>query len=160
MTLADPIPLAEQQHLVLDGISWNFYERTLEEIGNRPVRVTFYRGSIEIVPSLAEHEFAGMSIGSLIEVTALEQNIPMQSFGSSTFWREDRQAGLEPDQCYYLRNEVKVRGMKRFDPTRDPPPDLAIEVDIVRRSIAREPVYADLGVGEIWRYDGRRLTVL
>jgi Uma2 family endonuclease len=160
MTLADPIPLSEQQHLVLDGVSWDFYERTLDEIGNRPMRVTFYRGSIEIMPPPAEHECAKISIGALIEVTALELDIPMRCFGSATFRREEGQAGLEPDQCYYLKNEARVRGMKRFDPTRDPPPDLAIEIDITRRSIAREPVYADLGVPELWRYDGRHLTVL
>jgi Uma2 family endonuclease len=159
MTLADPIPLTEQQHLVLNGVSWGFYERTLDEIGNRPMRVTFHRGEIEIMPPLSEHEFAKGAIGGLIEVMAIELNIPMRRFGSTTFRREDKQVGLEPDECYYLENEAKVRGMKRFDPTRDPPPDLAIEIDITRRSISREPIYADLGVPEVWRYDGRRLDL-
>ncbi|MDB5298539.1 MAG: hypothetical protein JWO87_202 [Phycisphaerales bacterium] len=160
MTLADPIPLSEQQHLVLDGVSWGYYERTLEEIGDRPLRVTFHRGTIEIMPPLSEHEFAKSTIGVLIEVMAMELDVPMQSFGSTTFRRRDKQAGLEPDQCYYLKNESKVRGMKRFEPKRHPPPDLAVEIDITSRSIAREPVYADLGVPELWRYNGRRLTVL
>jgi Uma2 family endonuclease len=50
--------------------------------------------------------------------------------------------------------------MKDFEPDAYPPPDLAIEVDITRRSIAREPIYAALGVPELWRYDGKRLHVL
>jgi Uma2 family endonuclease len=59
-----------------------------------------------------------------------------------------------------MQNEQRVRGMKRFDPAVHPAPDLAIEVDITARSVAREPVCAALGVPELWRYDGLRLTVL
>src|SRR5256885_16082959 len=50
--------------------------------------------------------------------------------------------------------------MERFDPSIHPAPDLAIEVDIPSRSIAREPIYADLRVPELWRYDGFHVTVL
>jgi Uma2 family endonuclease len=46
-----------------------------------------------------------------------------------------------------------------FDHTIDPPPDLAIEVDITRRSIPREPIYAALGVPELWRFEKQRLVV-
>jgi Uma2 family endonuclease len=67
---------------------------------------------------------------------------------------------LEPDECYYLENARRVRGMKRFDPAVYPPPDLAIEVDITSRSIPREPIYAGLGVPELWRFDGSLLRVL
>jgi len=86
--------------------------------------------------------------------------MPIRCFGSTTLQNEDKKVGLEPDECYYLRNESKVRGMKKqFDPTLYPPPDLAIEVDVTHRSIPRLPIYAALGVPEVWRYDGR-ITVL
>ena len=152
--------LLDQQHLVLDDVSWDFYENVLAVIGDRPLRVTYHQGRIEIMAPLAMHESGKMHIAALIEVLALELNIPMLCFGSATFRRSDRQAGLEPDSCYYHKNASRVRGMKRFDPAVHPAPDLAIEVDITSRSIAREPIYADLGVPELWRYDGFRLTVL
>ena len=41
-----------------------------------------------------------------------------------------------------------------------PPPDLVVEVDITSRSIKREPIYAALGVPEIWRFADGRLRVL
>jgi Uma2 family endonuclease len=165
MTLAaeptlDRNRLLDQQHIVLRDVSWSFYERTLEEIGDRPIRVTYQRGRMEIMAPLPEHESGKKYIGGLIEVLTVELNIPMARFGSTTFRREDVQSGLEPDECYYLKNAVRVRGMKRFDPAVHPAPDLAIEVDITARSIAREPIYADLGVPELWRYDGFHLTVL
>ncbi len=161
MTVANHrTPLADQQHIVLDNVSWQFYERLLAEIGNRPIRVTFDEGSIEIMPPLAEHEHPSRAIGALAQILAVELNIPMSCYGSTTFRREEKQKGLEPDDCFYIANESRVRGMKDFDPTVLPPPDLVIEVDITRRSIPRQPIYAALGVPEIWRYDAKGLAVL
>jgi Uma2 family endonuclease len=145
---------------VLDEVSWDFYERLLEEVGDRTIRVTFFKGNLEIMAPLAEHEWAKKIIGQLIEAMTLELGIFRRAYGSTTFRREDLQAGLEPDECYYFRNEEAVRGMKRFDPAVHPAPDLAVEIDITSRSIAREPIYAALGVRELWRYDGERLVVL
>ena len=152
--------LLDQQHIVLDDVSWSFYERVLEELGNRPTRVTYFRGRIEIMAPLAEHESSKRYIGSLIDILTVELNIATARFGSTTFRREDAQVGLEPDECYYFQNAGRVRGMKRFDPAIHPAPDLAIEVDITSRSIAREPIYADLRVPELWRYDGFHIAVL
>ena len=109
---------------------------------------------------LAEHEFPKGAIRRLVEAIADEFEIPLTSLGSTTFRREDAQAGLEPDECYYLSNAHRVRGMKRFDPAIYPPPDLAIEVDITSRSIPRQPIYAALGVPELWRFDGGALIVM
>ena len=52
----------------------------------------------------------------------------------------------------------KHRG--EMDMTKDPAPDLAVEIDITSRSIAREPIYAALGIPELWRFDGKQLVVL
>jgi Uma2 family endonuclease len=45
-----------------------------------------------------------------------------------------------------------------IDLLKDPPPDLAIEMDYSPHAIDRESVYAALGVPEIWQYDGARLA--
>lgn len=109
---------------------------------------------------LPEHELPKKSIARLVEALAVELRIPMTAFGSTTFRRKDKEAGLEPDECYYLHNAPRVRGMKRFDPAVHPPPDLALEIDITSRSIPRQPIYAALGVPELWRFDGRSVQVL
>lgn len=165
MTLALPTldernRLLDQQHLVMDDVSWDFYERVLDELGDRPVRVTYCDGTIEIMSPLPEHEIAKKAIGWLIQVLAVELNIPLLAYGSTTFRRKRKRAGLEPDECYYLKNATAVQGMKRFNPTVHPPPDLVVEVDITSRSVEREPIYARLGVPEIWRFRGRRVQVL
>jgi Uma2 family endonuclease len=161
MTVANrPTPLAEQQHIVLDDVSWGFYERLLDEVGDRPIRVTFDEGSIEIMSPLPKHEIVKKAIARLLELMAFELRIPLAPYGSTTFRLQEQQKGLEPDECYYLQNAPAARGMQEFDADVHPPPDLAIEVDISSRSIPRQPIYAALGVPELWRYDGRSIHVL
>ena len=89
-----------------------------------------------------------------------ELNIPMVSFGSTTFRRKEKSKGMEPDECYYFKNEAKMRDCKRVDLSKDPPPELVVEIDVTSRSVPRQPIYAALGVPEIWRYDGKRLQCL
>lgn len=149
------------QHLVLDHTPWEFYTHVLEEFGNRPMGITFDEGRLEIMAPLAEHESAKEAIGVLIDVLAADRKMKIARFGSTTFRRADLQKGVEPDKCYYFGPSVKrVKGMKEFDPAVHPAPDLAVEIDIPRRSLKREPIYALLGVPELWRFDGSRLTVL
>jgi len=147
------------QHLAMTGVSWSYYEHTLEQIGDRPIRVTFLDGKIEIMSPLPEHETLKKALARLVENLTLEIGWSHKSFGSTTFRREEKSAGTEPDECYYFHNIDAVTGMKRFDPIVHPPPDLAIEVDILNPSIPREPIYARLGVPEIWRCNGERLQV-
>ncbi len=46
----------------------------------------------------------------------------------------------------------KRRGVKEFDLTLEPPPDLAIEVDDSTDSVMALAIYAHLGVPEVWVY--------
>jgi len=115
---------------------------------------------LEIMAPLPEHEVAKKFIARMIETLALLTKPQMASLGSTTFKRRDKQKGLEPDECYFFEAEAKMRGIKRWNPKTHPPPELVLEIDIFSRSIAREPIYAALGVPEIWRYDGESFTCL
>src|SRR5687767_4450198 len=96
------LELNDVQHFVLDNVSWEFYERLLKEIGQRPIRVTFDNGMLEIMAPLTEHEFAKGFIGWMIKTLAVLSGTPMRSGGSTTFRRRDKQKGLEPDECFYF----------------------------------------------------------
>src|SRR5207253_11098045 len=89
-----------------------------------------------------------------------ELDVPHAPYGSVTLRRRLKKKGIEPDDCFYIQSQPRIVGKKRFDFAKDPPPDLAIEIDITSRSIPRLPIYASLGVPEIWRYDGKRLRCL
>ncbi len=158
--VTSPLPSSRLQHVVLRDVSWALYQHLLEEVGNGPIRMTFDGGSLEIMSPLPRHELWKKRIARMIEIFALELNISMTPLGSTTFAREDLQKGLEPDECYYIEHAAAVHGKDILDLTVDPPPDLVVEVNITSRSIKREPIYAALGVPELWRFKDRGIEVL
>src|SRR5687767_3034149 len=153
-------PSSAERRVVLSGISWALYQDMLAEIGDGHTRLTYDRGRLEIMSPSDLHERVKKVAGRLIEAYGDEVGISVEGYGSTTFQREDLQRGLEPDECYYITSAGAVTGKEELDLTVDPPPDLAIEIDISRPDVARQPIYAALGVPEVWRYDGRSMTLL
>jgi len=147
------------QHFVLYGETWESYQRWLRDLDNRHLFLTYDRGRLELMSPSYEHDKSSQMLAQLIRTIAEELNLPLSGAGSTTFRRKDLDRGLEPDNCFYIKNEMRIRGKKKLDLRRDPPPDLAIEVEISYRIRGREQIYAALGVPELWRYDGKRLRV-
>ena len=146
--------------LILQNISWQTYQSLVLEVEQKPaLRLTYDRGTLEIRMPLDPHESFKKLLGRLIEAATEELDLEIRSLGSRTCDRQDLAKGLEPDQCYYIQNEAQVRGVSQIDLAQFPPPDLAVEVDITSSSLNRFAIYADLKVPEIWRYDGRALTI-
>ncbi|MEM9219261.1 MAG: Uma2 family endonuclease [Cyanobacteria bacterium P01_F01_bin.150] len=153
-------PKLQGDRIVLNHISWQQYEVLLETLGDRSsTRMAYDDGVLEIMNPLPEHEYFSDSIGDAVKDIADELDIDYDCYGSTTWKRELKKAGVEPDQCFYIQNESLIRGKLTFDLNNDPPPDLAIEVDYYSKSLARFPIYARLGVPEIWRYDNGKLTI-
>src|SRR4051794_25707566 len=107
--------LDDVQHLVLENVDWDLYESLLRSVGDRPIQLTYDQGRLEIISPLPEHEDAKKFIGRMIEALSFELDRPVKCLGSTTFRRRDRAKGLEPDECYYFRDEAKMRGRKRLD---------------------------------------------
>ncbi|MGL5808009.1 MAG: Uma2 family endonuclease [Xenococcaceae cyanobacterium] len=146
--------------VVFNHISWQQFENLLIDLGdNCAARIAYDRGMLEIMTPLPEHEYYKEVIGDLIKDIADELDLDYESFGSTTWKLESRQAGIEADNCFYFQNEAVIRGKLDLDLDRDPPPDLALEIDLTSKSIPRFPIYARLGVPEIWCYDDGRLTI-
>ena len=155
-TVASPL----EQRIVLHDISWETYERLLtDHTDSSSPRFTYDRGELEILGPSAEHEIANRTLALLVELVAEELSIEVTNVGSMTFKRHDRQAGLAPDSSFYIQNEERIRDKTQIDPTTDPPPDLIIEIEVTRSAIPKLPIYARLGVPEIWRFDGEQVTI-
>ncbi|HLO87301.1 MAG TPA: Uma2 family endonuclease [Nostocaceae cyanobacterium] len=143
----------------LSGISWQTYERLLDELSvSRRLRLTYNRGNLEIMAPSPEHEIYKKVLGRFVETLAEELELKIEPLGSTTFKRTEL-SGAEPDECFYLKNVSFIQGKKRLNLEQDPPPDLVVEIDITSSSENRFAVYADLGVPEIWRYDGSNFTI-
>lgn len=148
------------QSLMLREVSWAEFEAILAELGqHRNTRIAYNRGLLEIMAPLPEHEYFKQSISIAVEDIAETLNQDYESYGSTTWRKQAEQAGLEPDNCFYFQNEAQIRGQLSFDLNQDPPPDLALEIDLTRKSLNRFPIYARLGVPELWCYDHGELNI-
>jgi Uma2 family endonuclease len=149
------------EHLILlNPVSWNTFNQLLEELGEkRGQRFAYDCGILEIMSPLGVHENNNRLIESLVLFIADELGLNLKKFGSLTLKIDRTKQGVEPDSCYYIANEPQVRGKQHIDLTVDPPPDLVLEIDITSGSLNKFPIYSNLGIPEIWRYDGDRLAV-
>jgi Uma2 family endonuclease len=139
-------------------VKWNEFEAILEELGeHRGTRIAYNNGILEIMNPLPEHESDKEVIGDLLKAFLEECDIEFLTLGSTTFKNPLTLKGIEPDQCFYIQNESSVRGKKRLDLSIDPPPDLALEIDITSRT--HPATYAALSVPELWRREGDRIQI-
>ncbi|WP_416236282.1 Uma2 family endonuclease [Spirulina sp. CCNP1310] len=146
------------RQLLIKDISWQMYEDLLADLGEkRGSRINYSQGILEIMTPLPEHEDDKVIIGNLVEILLEELDIEFRNLASTTFKSQSMKQGIEADQCFYIENEAAVRGQKRIDLSTDPPPDLAIEIDITSRT--RFDNYESLGVGELWRFNGTSLEI-
>jgi Uma2 family endonuclease len=149
--------------VVLRGLNWADYRQLLDArvaAGRRAIRITYFRGQAEIMTVSNPHERWKKLLALLIETYLIETGIPFNPSGGITLDREDVDSGFEPDECYYIRNAARAAGARDLDFTVDPPPDLAVEIEVSRTVVGRLPAYASLGVPEVWRFDGEAVTVL
>ena len=109
-----------------------------------------------------EHQSVSRIFSILVSELAVELGIDVSDAGSTTFKREDLERGFEPDECFYFsKNAEGVRGKQNLDlDAGDPPPDLVVEVDLTSPSLNKLPIYAHLGVAEVWRFAGGKPEIL
>lgn len=149
------------QTMILENISWETYERILAEHPDSPSpRFTFDNGYLELMILSIEHEDQNRTLSLVVEIVAAEMKIAVRRAGSNTFKREDLLKGFEPDSSFYIQNSAAVRGKKRLDLSIDPPPDLVIEVDVTSPSLPRLPIFAAVGVPEVWHVKNNAVKIM
>ncbi len=149
-----------ERRFLLPGVGWDGYQALLKMVGDRAIRLTYDRGDIELMSPLSKHERKRCRFGQAVRILAEELSIPVMPVGSTTLRREEADRGLEPDEGFYLGELERIRDPDRIDLDVDPPPDLAIEIEITKSALDRVGVYGALGVPELWRFDGRLMKVL
>ncbi|MDB9453014.1 Uma2 family endonuclease [Dolichospermum circinale] len=146
------------QRVILENVTWKELETIIAELGeHRAARIAYDRGILEIMSPLPEHEFDKEIISDLVKALLEQLDVEFISLGSTTFKNQFMAQGIEPDQCFYIQNEAVIRGKKRLDLTIDPPPDLALEIDITSRTHLN--IYQSLQVPEVWRFENGILQI-
>jgi Uma2 family endonuclease len=152
-------PKTGEKRVVFHGLNWQRYQQILQALGeHRSARLTYDEGTLEITMPLEDHDYAVRLIELFIRVLVVEMGLKIKTMGSTTLDREDLDRGSEPDGGYYIKNQPLVKG-RNVDLSKDPPPDLIVEVDITHSDINKFRLYAKMGIPEFWRYDGQVLRV-
>jgi Uma2 family endonuclease len=136
----------DEQRILLAGVPWSVYVMLRDSLDGPGLRMTYLEGMLEIMSPSRTHEVSKKQIARLLELFCLERDIPLFGYGSTTFRKEERERGLEPDECY-------CRGADRDTP------DIALEVIITRGSIDKLDVYRGLGVREVWVFEAGRFQL-
>jgi Uma2 family endonuclease len=147
------------QRFIFRDADWALYQRVLKALDCRPIRLTYDRGRLELMTLSHRHDRSSSILALFVVILTEELDMPRQSGRSTTFSREDLDRGIEADDCFYLEHEALVRHKDELDLDVDPPPDLAIEVEVSRSALDRMAIYAALKVPEVWRYDGEKIYV-
>lgn len=151
---------AGEQRVILHDIPWHLYRQLLDATGeHRGVRLAYNKGTLELMSPLPMHESINRLLGRLVEAWGDWNGVEVQDLGSMTMNREDLGKAIEPDSCFYIANLAAIAGRERLDFAQDPPPDLAIEIDLTSSSLNRRPVYQALGVPELWQWADDQLTI-
>ncbi len=133
-----PTTAPGEQRMLLSNVSWKEYV-LLRDLLDRPgLRMTYRRGALELMSPSPEHEMWKKNIARLVELFAHLRGVELHGYGSTTFKREAKERGAEPDECYLI-------GQKLSDV-----PHIVLEVIHTAPLLDKLDVYAGLGVPEVW----------
>ena len=152
--------LPDDSVVTFHNASWDDYEDLLKQGGEATwLRISYDDGTLQAMTLSSEHERYARFFEQLMTVLKLRKRIPILSFGSTTMRKQKKRKGIEPDASFYVQSAARMGNRMELDLATDPPPDIGVEVDIHHHSIDKLPIYAGLGIGEVWRYDGDRVRI-
>lgn len=158
---ASPIPetalVPGEMVVVLSDIGWSGFEQIVRLKGERHTpRLVYSEGALTLMSPSHVHEHGGDRLDRVVMAICAELDIPCHAAGATLFRRRDLDKGIEGDKTYYLTHEEAIRGKDEIDLNVDPPPDLAIEVEVTHSAGQAIEIWRQLGVPEVWIYSPRR----
>lgn len=152
-------PRPAQQRFMIRNVDWATYRKISEALGTRHYRLSYDGENLELMTKSKGHGMYSRFFYRLIAILTEVLGLALESCGDMTCDNENVERAIEPDECFYIENAPRVMGREKVNLNIDPPPDLAVEVDLTTDARRRLGIYAALRVPEIWRYDGRAVTV-
>lgn len=157
---APSVGVVSERRVTIPKTSWTTYELLLRDRGERSrPRFTYDRGCLEIVSPTMRHDRAGYVLGQLIEFVALELRVPVVGVATTTYSREDIEAGFEGDNSYYVEHAAQMKAVEDLDLKVHPVPDIVIESDLTRSSLNKLDLFARFRVPEVWRIENEHVLV-
>lgn len=153
------IDLPSGAEVVLRHQTWLDYQALLASRQDKAaIKISFDATTheIRIMAPLPEHGNKSDTLSDLVKSLLRHLKQDWASFDLITLKRFE-QKGLEPDTCFYIQNREAILGKERIDLENDPPPDLALEIDLT--SSTKPEDYEAIGVPELWIYRNQTLNI-
>lgn len=139
-----PLPsLLPEQRMVIYGVRWKDYVILREALDTPGLRMTFCEGVLELMSPSRLHEMWKKTIARLVELYALERDLPLLGYGSTTFRKEAKERGAEPDECYRVGTIMKDGEY----------PDIVLEVIYTSPVLDKLHVYQGFEIPEVWLFE-------
>jgi Uma2 family endonuclease len=160
-TLTAPQIAEDEQRVVLHAISWRQYETVLQAFPEQAgLRVWYIDGRLTLLSPSHRHDRSEKALGLLVIALANACGIEWEPAGHTTYRMEGLGSGVEGDETFYFRaNAERMRGAQDVDLTTQPPPDLAIEVEVTHPADDAIAVWGRIGVPEVWRLNTKRAAL-
>ena len=138
-------------------VTWNEYQTLATRRGDTSIpRIKYRSGEILLMSLLPEHGRSSSLVADVVKVILESFGQNYEAFTPVTIELPEV-GGIEPDYCFYINNWEAIVGKKRIDWTTDPPPDLAIEIDVTNYTKIDD--YLPYRIPEVWIVEGDRLQV-
>lgn len=152
--------LPEKADVTFGNTTWNDYETLVKEVGEAShLRISYTRGNLKIMTLSSLHENYSTIVQDIVRQISLQKRIKILNYKSSTMKVTKELKGVEPDGCFYVQSADKLPNKLRIDFSKDPMPDIVLEIDIYHDSKSKFEIYASFGVKEIWRFDGKNFEI-
>src|ERR1700722_8340393 len=136
--LVETVSPAPEQRMLLRNVSWKEYVLMRDVLDGPGLRMTYLQGVLELMSPSPEHELWKKNIARLVELFAHLRRIDLHGYGSTTFRKEAKERGAEPDECYLIGK--KLAGY----------PEIVLEVIHTSPLLDKLDVYRVFGVAEVW----------
>jgi Uma2 family endonuclease len=155
MVAARTLPIRErhaseaEQRMIVHGVPWKTYVLLREGIDEPRLKMTYCEGVLELMSPSNAHEEKKKLLARLLELYAFLTRTAIYAYGSTTFKREAKERGVEPDECYCFGKGLREGGF----------PELVLEVIETSPLLDKLHVYDGLEVPEVWLLEKGKLTI-
>ena len=138
-------------------MGWADYEQLAASRGDRSTpRLKYADGYLSLKMPTFEHGQLDAIVADLI-VAILNRQLRDYVRTTPVTLQIPEQAGIEPDHCFWLSNWAAVSGKRRIDLATDPPPDIAVEIDVTNFTNIAD--YERFKIPEVWLIRGDILAI-
>lgn len=138
-------------------MGWAEYQQLVANRGDHSIpRLKYANGYLTLKMPTFEHGQLDAIVADLI-VAILNQQLRDYIRTTPVTLQIPERADIEPDHCFWLSHWAAVNGKRHIDLATDPPPDIAVEVDVTNFTNIDD--YRPFKVVEVWLIRGDSLEI-